>query len=336
MNKKIGNTFNPYALGSAMHENLAFQMLLDNNRRAVRTVPCGPFLLACALCLAYSLHLMVQGHRQESAIWLCALGVIWGTAIHMRRAHDHVIMHDKSLHFFGVFFYTSVTTILACLVYPTNPWLISACLVACIGIHAHTGKNVFRSVLLGAQPPLATTQRNQTLAVAVLGLVLVALTPTPLGWLSIVGLAALLCLHGWRLWFCFRGIELHSQQHADIWPAALNNPSTSTQAWTALTRYVACETIGRQALQDVVREVSDPNALLAYFEPFHTGAPRPAYMVQLVQERLCACDPNASMVFSMEPDPHKAARILAKMRGGEQEVAETLALPDLDENSHAA
>lgn len=59
-------------------------------------------------------------------------------------------------------------------------------------------------------------------------------------------------------------------------------------------------------------------------------------MTQLVQERLCALDPRACMVFNMETDPYQAARTIARMRSGLHDAPELLELPELDGNEYAA
>lgn len=292
-------------------------------------------VLALVLCFFNAIVLAIQQSSSESNNWIIMAGLIGVSALHMADAQREVLHSKKKMHFLKTAGLASLAFLFAWIVWPLNPWLVGACLATSMLLHAYIGPRVFRPILGGAQEPTRPSHTMRAMG-TLTGIAFLALIPTPLGALAVPMLGVLVFWHGWRLWYNLRRIALSEGQHVDIWPTLLNDTSTSHHAWSSFKQYIVAETISRSALRAVIERVDTPDALLAYFAPAHTGVLSPAYMEQLVQERLCACDPNASMVFSMESDPREAVRILAKMRRGEQDVCETLALPDLDETSHAA
>lgn len=332
--KKVGNTFNPFIALPTL-SSVDYWAMMGRDVEQVRQPPIGLLLLSMLLCLASALVSFVQGYPDDSLVWTIAMGVIGGSAIPMANAHKQVLADKKRGHFFNVVGSIVLVVIFAWRVYPTNPWLINACLATCLCMHVHAGQTIFRPVVPTGPDPSPKRLRSQAIIAAGLGLLFVAMSPTALGWLSIPALATVLCVHGWRLWFRFRWTALAQEQHIDIWPPALNDPRTSGPAWIALKRYIARETIDTRALRDVVARVNEPDALLAYFDKPPLGLLSPQAMTQFVQERLCERDPNASMVFSMEHDPRRAAAILVQLRAEKQPEAQSFALPDLDRDAHA-
>lgn len=332
MVKKYANAMTPhlvYVNHQFMWEPLTTQM--DVLVLAKRLL-----LLGLWFCFGYALLLFIQGYSNQSNGWIIAAGLVAGSTLRMTYARKDVVAHERKNHFFNVaLFYCAPVTLLACVVHQNNPWLVSACLAACLFIHVYAGQTIFRPVVKPEQEVCPKKKRQSAVAAACLGLFFVAIAPTSFGWVAIPALSTVLALHGWRLWFRFRDTELSQEQHADIWPPALNNMQTASQAWNSLTKYIAAETLDIRVLRAVVNRVDEPDALLAYFEGSSLRESSPTQMTQLVQERLCALDPHACMVFNMETDPYQAARTIARMRSGLHDAPELLELPELDGNEYA-
>lgn len=155
--------------------------------------------------------------------------------------------------------------------------------------------------------------------------------PLPFWLITLVWVVSLLW---WRdaMWSTMDLKPMSLGQHRSYW-AAIHGKSSIQQFWGVLLMYGAlhAEDLNPQKLGIALSRLTLPELLTFWEEPFDLYEPTLRQNLgRAVQERICALDPRAQMIFDLlSDDPRTAARTVAALDTKNPERIETIELPPL-------
>lgn len=285
---------------------------------------------ACTwLCLAYAALSFFQEYQETAEIWMMSTALLVNGALGMSLSSNMKPPNEKVIHRIVYVCTTVFAVYCAWALMPTNPWLVCNTLVLCMLLVVYLLHRICIVYLTYPASYRFTEQQSTCACIALAALLVPAVWYAP--WIVILLYGVVIYQHHQLVWYSRRvQISLSHDQHADIWSRQFSRPHLLARTWRDMQQYamqygdISPDALGR------VMNLLNASQLFVYFEQVSQRESHTLLLTQIVQERLCALEPRASVAFGLHgADKKEAIRFIKAFYNKPAAPLETFDLPDI-------